>query len=213
MKKALLIAGGWDGHQPEAIVQLLATELQKHGFGTEISLSLDSLADCERLKSFSLIVPCWTMGQLTPEQGKGLHDAIYGGVGLGGAHGGMGDAFRGELGYEWMVGGLFVGHPYVGEYTVQIKDFANPITETLPGSFAYNSEQYYMMVDPGIHVLADTQYIHEGRAVTMPAAWVKMWGKGRVFYSALGHDPAEFNKYPEALELTIRGLRWAANDL
>ena len=213
MKKALLIAGGWPGHQPEAFVQLLATELQKHGFGTEISLSLDSLGDCERLKSFSLIVPCWTMGELTPEQSKGLLDAVAGGVGLGGAHGGMGDAFRGNLDYEWMVGGHFVGHPYVGQYTVKVKDFANPITETLPGSFSYDSEQYYMMVDPGIHVLADTEYTHEERVVTMPVAWIKTWGKGRVFYSALGHEPAEFTKHPAALELTVRGLLWAARAL
>lgn len=150
------------------------------------------------------------MGTLTKEQSAGLCEAIRGGVGLGGIHGGMGDAFRGDLDYEWMVGGHFVGHPHVGDYTVRITDAASPITEGLPGSFVYQSEQYYLLVDPGVHVLADTVYEHEGRRITMPVAWTKTWGKGRVFYNALGHQPDEFERFPEARRLTVRGLLWAA---
>lgn len=213
MKKALLIAGGWDGHKPETFVHLFATELQKRGLATQIETSLDILADSAKLAEFALIFPCWTMGTLTGEQSKGLQEAIRSGVNLGGIHGGMGDAFRGNLDYEWMTGGHFVGHPHVGDYTVQIKDFATPITAGLPGSFAYKSEQYYLMVDPAIQVLADTQYLYEGRQVTMPVAWVKQWGKGRVFYSALGHAPEEFTEFPEALQLTVQGLLWAAGEL
>jgi len=213
MKKALLIAGGWEGHQPEKMALLFAAELQKHGLAPQIESSLEILADPARLAEFSLIFPGWTMGQLTGDQSKGLQTAVRAGVNLGGIHGGMGDAFRGNLDYEWMTGGHFVGHPYVGDYTVQIRDFASPITAGLPGSFAYRSEQYYLLVDPGIHVLADTQYVHEGRQVTMPVAWIRQWGKGRVFYSALGHAPGEFAEFPEALQLTVRGLLWAAGEI
>jgi type 1 glutamine amidotransferase len=210
MKKALLLPGGWDGHKPEQFVQILAGELAGAGTECETVPSLDILADEARLKSFDVIVPCWTMGTLTPEESKGLQNAIRGGVGLAGIHGGMGDAFRGNLDYEWMVGGHFVGHPHVGEYTVRIRDFASPITGGLPPSFAYNSEQYYMMVDPAIHVLADTEYVYEDRACTMPVAWIKPWGGGRVFYSALGHAPEEFVKFPASLRLAIQGICWAA---
>ncbi len=104
----------------------------------------------------------------------------------------------------------FVGHPHVGDYTVNVYAGSNPITEGLPGVFAYRSEQYYLMVDPAIEVLADTTYEFEGRACKMPVAWVRMWGEGRVFYSALGHAPEEFTTYPEATELTVRGVLWAA---
>lgn len=213
MKKALLIPGGWDGHQPEKFVHLFSDELQKRGLAPQVESSLEILADPSRLAEFSLIFPCWTMGQLTGEQSKGLQAAVRDGVNLGGIHGGMGDAFRGNLDYEWMTGGHFVGHPHVGDYTVQIRDFANVITAGLPGSFAYKSEQYYLMVDPGIHVLADTQYVYEGRQVTMPVAWIKQWGKGRIFYSALGHAPQEFTQFPEAFRLTVQGLLWAAGEL
>ncbi len=213
MKKALFISGGWDGHQPEKIVQLFSDELKNLSFETDIESSLDVLADGDRLKSYDLIFPCWTMGALTKEQGDGLQSAVKSGVALAGIHGGMGDAFRGNIDYEWMVGGHFVAHPHVGDYTVRITDFASPITVGLPGTFAYQSEQYYMMIDPAVHVLAETEYLFEGRSCTMPVAWIRMWGLGRVFYSALGHDPVEFQKHPEVLQLTVRGLRWAAGDL
>ena len=211
--RVLLFWGGWDGHQPEKTAQLFASELARHGFEPELTASLDCLDDAERLKTYALIFPCWTMGQLSDTQGKALQEAVKSGVALGGIHGGMGDAFRGNLDYEWMTGGHFVGHPHVGDYTVRIKDFASPITQGLPGTFAYHSEQYYVMIDPGIHVLAETEYLYEGRACTVPVAWVKTWGKGRVFYSALGHDPKEFTQFPEALTLTVRGLLWAAGAL
>ena len=212
-KHILFVSGGWDGHHPEKIAQLFSKELQAHGFETVIDPTLDRLADPAALKDFSVIFPCWTMGQLTPEQSKGLQEAVRSGVGLAGVHGGMGDAFRGNLDYEWMTGGHFVGHPHVGDYTVNIRDFASPITSGLPSTFAYKSEQYYMMMDPGVHVLADTTYVYEGRVATMPVAWVKMWGHGRVFYNALGHAPEEFTNFPAARTLTVQGVLWAAGVL
>jgi len=210
---ALIIWGGWAGHQPESIARLIAGELRRAGFDCVLQNSLSCLDDTNRLKEFSLIVPCWTMGELTPEQGKSLQEAVKSGVGLGGAHGGMGDAFRGNLDYEWMVGGHFVGHPHVGDYTVRIRDFSSPVTAGLPAIFAVHSEQYYLLVDPAVDVLADTEYVYEGRSCAMPVAWTRPWGNGRVFYSALGHCPEDFSRCPEALALTVRGLLWAAGAL
>lgn len=212
-KKSLFLSGGWDGHQPEKIVSLFAGELRRAGFVADVETSLDILADSERLEGYDLIFPCWTMGSLSDEQTAGLVGAIRGGVGLGGIHGGAGDAFRGNLDYEWMVGGHFLGHPHVGPYTVRVRDLAHPITDGLPHEFRYESEQYYMMVDPAVHVLADAEYVWEGSTCRMPVAWVRPWGNGRVFYSALGHAPVEFEKFPDACSLTVRGLLWAARAL
>ncbi|MFA6288622.1 MAG: ThuA domain-containing protein [Opitutaceae bacterium] len=212
-KRALFVAGGWSGHQPDKIVQLFSRELQTHGFETTVETTLDCLADLEKLKAYAVIFPCWTMGQLTSEQTKGLIEAVRSGTGLAGIHGGMGDAFRGNTDYEWMVGGHFVGHPHVGEYTVLVKDTASPITQGIPASFPYRSEQYYMLVDPVVHVLTESQYVHEGRTCTMPVAWTKNWGKGRVFYHSLGHAPEEFTQSPAVLTLTTQGILWAAGVL
>ncbi len=212
-KRALFLSGGWDGHKPEQFVHILSEALKTHHFECTAVSALDILEDAERLKGFDLISPCWTMGALNEAQSKGLQAAIRGGVGLGGIHGGMGDAFRGNLDYEWMVGGHFVGHPHVGDYVVRVKNLANPITSSLPPSFPYRSEQYYMMIDPAVQVLAETEYTYEGVASTMPVAWVRRWGKGRVFYSALGHAPEELSVFPDSLTLAVQGLRWAAGDL
>ncbi|MFH1498755.1 MAG: ThuA domain-containing protein [Verrucomicrobiota bacterium] len=210
MKKALFIAGGWSGHAPDKIARLFADELGAHGVVSDIATTLDVFADAERLRGYDLISPCWSMGALSKAQSAGLCSAVHGGVGLGGIHGGMGDAFRGDLDYEWMVGGHFVGHPHVGDYTVRVTDPHSPVTSGLPASFAYQSEQYYLLVDPGVRVLADTAYTNEGRTVVMPVAWTKHWGEGRVFYNALGHQPDEFTRFPEARRLTVQGLLWAA---
>ena len=212
-KKALIIYGGWDGHEPDKVAEIFKTALEAEGFEVTTSDSLDALNDGEALKQLDLISPCWTMGKLSDEQTGKLLDAVQSGVGLGGVHGGMGDAFRGHTNYEWMVGGHFVGHPTVGEYEVTKTDVAHPITDGFPDSLVYDSEQYYMLIDPVVEVLVDSQYEYAGKTCTMPIVWTKEWGKGRVFYSALGHVSSEFIDYPAVKEMTVRGLKWAANAL
>jgi len=208
--KALIFWGGWDGHTPEKTSQILARELKAKGFDVEVAATQDCLADLEKLKGFDLIIPQWTMGEMKGEHWANLSKAVREfGVGLAGCHGGTGDAFRGNLEYQWMVGGQFVGHPFVGEYRVQLT-CKDPITAGLAASFPYNSEQYYMIVDPGVRVLATTPYVYEDQVTIMPVIWTKQWGKGRVFYSALGHSFQEFIDYPAVLAMTIRGFEWAA---
>ena len=209
MKKALIFYGGWDGHDPEACATLFADELRKHDVEVTVSDHLDDLKDAETLKGYDLITPIWTMGEIEKESCGNLLAAVREGTGFGGFHGGMGDAFRGNLDYEWAVGGLFVGHPHIGEYSVRLTEKQHPITEGLPVEFSYRSEQYYMLTDPGNDVLADTVYTHDGRRTVMPVVWTRTLGKGRVFYSALGHQAQEFHDYPEVKDMTVRGLLWA----
>jgi len=205
--KALLIRGGWTGHEPVQVSEILAGKLDEHGFDVELSDSLDALLDAEHLASLDLIVPLWTMGEIEPEQWKGLSEAVRSGVGVAGQHGGMGDAFRQNTDYQFMVGGQWVAHPGgVIDYRVHIVDHVDPITAGLD-HFAMHSEQYYMHVDPSNHVLATTTFEFNG--CTMPVAWKRSWGKGRVFYSSLGHVAKDFD-VPEALTIQTRGMLWAA---
>jgi uncharacterized protein len=207
--KALIVYGGWDGHEPDKVAKIFEKALTAKGARVELSETLDVLLDAGKLAGLDVIVPHWTMGTMTTDQWKGLNDAVRSGVGVAGVHGGAGDAFRDNLEYQWMIGGQFVGHPHVGEYEVRLTPHPSPITEHLPQSFRYNSEQYYQLVDPGVAVLADTLYEYDGRRTIMPSIWVKSWGKGRVFYSALGHVAKEFADYPHVLEMTVRGILWA----
>jgi len=56
-KKALIVYGGWDGHQPDLVAELFRTILTEEGFSVEMSQSLDSFSDEEALKTLNLIVP------------------------------------------------------------------------------------------------------------------------------------------------------------
>jgi len=206
--KALIVYGGWEGHEPKPVAEIIAAELKAEGFEVELSDTLESYDDAEALKVLDLIVPHWTAGQLTGEQSKNLRAAVDSGVGLAGCHGGMGDAFRASPDYQYMVGGQWVAHPG-GQltYTVHIVDHADPITADLD-HFQVTSEQYYLHVDPSNHVLATTTFEHNG--CTMPVVWKRMWGKGRVFYSSLGHCAKEFTDVPEMRTILTRGMVWAA---
>lgn len=210
MKNALIFYGGWEGHEPDAVSQFFAEALEQRDFAVTRSDRLDCLDDAEALLGFDLIMPCWTMGELSETRFKNLEAAISAGVGLGGFHGGMGDAFRGNLWYQWLVGGQFLQHPEPRDYTVRLTSVDHPVTDGMPQRFDYHSEIYYMIVDPANIVLAETDYHSNGRDFVVPVVWVKPWGKGKVFYSALGHQRQEFIDYPEVTNMTLRGLQWAA---
>lgn len=213
MKKALFVWGGWDGHEPKQCTDIFAPMLAREGFEVEVSDTLDTYLDTPKLLAQDLIVQVWTMGKITGDQFKGLQEAVASGVGFGGWHGGMGDSFRENTDYQYIVGGQWVAHPGgVIDYTVQITDHIDPITSGLK-DFTMHSEQYYMHVDPSNHVLATTTFsdrIHPWISGTvMPVAWKRLWGKGKVFYCSLGHVASDFD-VPEAREIVRRGLHWAA---
>lgn len=215
MKKALMVWGGWEGHEPKQCVDIIAPVLREEGFEVEIADTLDVYLDEAKMSALSLVVPAWTMGEITGEQSKGLRDAVHSGVGIGGWHGGMGDSFRNDTNYQFMVGGQWVAHPgNIIDYEVNITKPGDPIVEGL-SDFKMNSEQYYMHVDPGNEVLATTTFSGEYGGVdcikgtVMPVIWKRRWGKGRVFYTSLGHVAKDFS-VPEVKEIVRRGLLWAA---
>jgi len=212
-KKALMVWGGWDGHEPKQCVDIFAPYLREQGYEVEISASLDSYLDSAKLDALSLIVPVWTMGTITREQEAGLLEAVKKGVGIAGWHGGMGDSFRNNTEYQFMVGGQWVAHPGgVIDYDVTITNRRDPITAGL-ADFHMHSEQYYMHADPSNEVLATTTFGGEHapwiKGTVMPVAWKRMWGAGRVFYTSLGHVAIDFN-VPEARAIVQRGMLWAS---
>ena len=163
--------------------------------------------------ALDLVVPIWTMGTITREQEQGLLRAVASGVGIAGHHGGMGDSFRNNTEYQWMVGGQWVAHPgNIIDYTVNITNHTDPITAGL-ADFQMHSEQYYLHVDPNNEVLATTtfdgEHAHWVKGTVMPVVWKRRWDQGRVFYSSLGHKAHDFN-VPEAKEIQIRGMLWAS---
>jgi hypothetical protein len=213
MKSALFIWGGWEGHEPKLCTEIFAPYLKEQGYAVEISDTLDSYLDTVKLQSLDLIVQTWTMDTITPDQQKGLLEAVKSGVGFAGWHGGMADSFRNNPDYQFMVGGQWVAHPgNIIDYEVNIIDHNDPITVGL-ADFKMHSEQYYMHVDPSNQVLATTTFSGEHapwiEGNVIPVVWKRKWGSGSVFYSSLGHVAKDFEG-PEAREIVNRGMLWAS---
>lgn len=120
-------------------------------------------------------------------------EAVESGVGLAGCHGGMCDAFRTAVRWQFMTGGQFVSHPGGAqmEYQIEIKRGAHPIVEGLE-DFSLTSEQYYMHIDPAVHVLATTRFPNfngphtPNGPVEMPVAWSRDGGPGGSSTARLG---------------------------
>ena len=213
MKKALIVWGGWEGHEPKQCADIFAPVLQAKGFEVEVSDTLDAYLDKEKMEPSSLIVPVWTMGTITREQEDGLLEAVQGGVGIAGWHGGMGDSFRNNTDYQFMVGGQWVAHPGgIIDYTVNITDHTDPITrghERLQDAL----RAVLHARRPGQRGAGDDDLQHPDVSVDRrhgDAGGLEAHvGQGRVFYTSLGHVAKDFEE-AEAQEIQIRGMLWAA---
>ncbi|MEO9299282.1 ThuA domain-containing protein [Devosia alba] len=211
MRQALIVWGGWEGHEPRQGAEIIRAFLQEDGFDVRLENTTRAFAD-PAIRNYSLIVPIFTMSKIEKDEVSNLEAAVRGGVGLAGYHGGMGDAFREAVDYQFMVGGQWVAHPGIIDYQVDVTRPDDPVMAGIE-SFPYRSEQYYMHVDPSNEVLATTTFTAEHASwidgVVMPVVWKRRHGTGRVFYSSLGHVASEF-AVPQMSTILRRGMNWAA---
>ena len=238
-KKALILCGGWAGHDPVNIANRFAHSLREEGCSVTIMDNPDCFADALFLRGFDLIVPCWSYtgkNVLPDEYAVNIADAVSSGTGIAGCHGGMCDAFRESVLWQFLIGAQWVSHPsspffhctpcieppegvFFRDFLVHIVDRNSPITRDIPDFEVHTEEQYYLHVDPAIQVLATTEFVAipgeyaphltDMRTVTMPVAYTRKWNMGKIFYLSLGHQDSFFERTPAAAEMMRRGLIWA----
>ena len=227
-KSALVVRGGWDGHQPVETTELFIPFLQRNGFEVRVDESPAVYADAAYMDTVDLIVQVNTMTTIEKDEFAGLQRAVLNGAGMAGWHGGIADSYRDNADYLHMIGGQFAHHAgkdpaeRTGEqsdnyipYTVHITDLGrtHPITEGI-ADFDLVTEQYWVLSDEYNDVLATaTQEVRQwdawNRPVTAPAIWTRQWGKGRISVSAPGHR-LEIVEDPTVRTIIERGLLWAA---
>jgi uncharacterized protein len=212
MRQALIVWGGWAGHEPQRCAGIVAGMLEEEGFKVRIEDKTAAFAN-PTLADLSLIVPIYTRSTIEKNELANLTAAVRGGTGLAGFHGGMCDAFRDAVEYQFMCGGQWVAHPgNIIDYRVNIVRRDDPVMHGID-DFDYRSEQYYMHVDPTNQVLATTRFSGEHaywiEGAVVPVVWKRRHGAGRVFYSALGHVASEFD-VPQMRTILRRGMLWAA---
>ncbi len=208
-KRVLLLYGGWEGHQPECFADFAENELLGD-FDVVRSQDLGMLCP-DLLASFDLLVPIWTFGEITDIQETTLLNAVANGMGIVAWHGNA-SSFLNSRPHKFLLGGQFVGHPGGNDVTYSVRFLGNdPLVDGLE-DITVTSEQYYLLIDPAIKVLA-TAYIDGDNmnwlsGVQMPVVWKRRWGKGRVFYCALGHT-LDVLEQPSITTLLRRAVRWA----
>ncbi|WP_066364562.1 ThuA domain-containing protein [Herbidospora mongoliensis] len=215
-RQALVVRGGWEGHQPEAATDLFLPYLRDQGFTVTVADSPAVYEDTALLAGTDLVVQCFTMGTITKEQSAGLTSAVAAGTGFAGWHGGIVDAFRNDPDYLHLTGGQFACHPEAGGETfvphrIEITGEDHPITAGID-DFDLVTEQYWVLTDPYSTVLATTTHAAQGawkRPVTVPAVWIREWGQGKVFVATPGHD-LDTLKNDSVRVIVERGLTWAS---
>ncbi|MFF0096560.1 ThuA domain-containing protein [Streptomyces canus] len=226
-KKALVVRGGWEGHQPVKATELFLPFLQSSGYDVRIEESTDVYADSAEMAATDLVVQCVTMSEITAEQASGLSTAVVAGTGFTGWHGGIADSFRASSDYLHLVGGQFATHPGKEPcerqggaednflpYTVTITELGreHPVTAGIE-DFELHTEQYWVLHDDLIDVLATTTHPAQPwqpwhRPVTSPAVWTRRWGAGRVVVTTPGHD-LDVLENPNVRTVIERGMLWA----
>ncbi|MEM9983820.1 MAG: ThuA domain-containing protein [Bacteroidota bacterium] len=212
-KNVLFTYGGWKGHDPEGCLKMIQPWLESEGARVFPYDNLEVYADSALMDSMDLIIQIWTMGKIEKKQLKGLLKAVKSGTGFAGWHGGIGDSFRQQTEYQFMVGGQWVAHPggKIEKYEVNVVDPQDPIMDGIEDFVVPNTEQYFMLVDPNVHVLASTTFSGEHAywidGSTMPVIWKKYFGEGRIFFTSIGHFAKDLENPPVKTTLYHQGVR------
>ena len=213
--KALITWGGWEGHQPDLVADIFRKIIANAGGSSVVTDSLACFDDPNALKDYDLIIPVWTMSDISREAATNVSEAVAHGTGIAGCHGGMCDAFRGSPLWQFMTGANWVAHPGGDGVKHRVKIISDDPLVAGINDFDVETEQYYLHTDPANRVLATTRtdvvdwYHSPNGPVDMPVAWTRDWGLGRVYYNALGHQADVIATGP-AYEMLKRGVLWAA---
>ena len=109
-RRALVVRGGWAGHDPVRATDLFIPYLRDRGFAVEVADSPAPYADAGLMAATDLVLQCMTMATISDGEVTGLSAAVAAGTGLAGWHGGIADAYRASADYLQLVGGQFAAH-------------------------------------------------------------------------------------------------------
>lgn len=158
-----------------------------------------------------------------PKRRETLMAFVKGGRGVCGIHAAT-DNF-----YDWpeaaaMMGGLFAGHPWGGggTWAFQVEEPEHPINKGFGGKGFWVKDEIYKMKDPytreklrillGLDMTKDVNQRGSREDKDNAVAWIRRFGKGRVFYCSLGHNNHIFWT-PQILQHYLDGIQYALGDL
>jgi type 1 glutamine amidotransferase len=171
-----------------------------------------SLLTASGLAGYDVLFFALTTGELplTTEQRTAILAFVSNGGGFMGAHSAT-DTLYGWPEYGDMIGAYFSEHPWTQEGAVVVEDPSHPATTGLGDRFSITEEFYTFRENPRprVQVLLRLDGASVGVSGDYPLAWARPYGRGRVYYNALGHFP---NTWLDGrFQRQLRGaIRWAA---
>ena len=201
--RVFMLQGG--GHDWKHHLPMLAEILEKTGdFTVALSEDMNELK-AENIKKYDVVLFYGSgLNFSDPSQEQGLCEFVRGGGGFTGVHSAT-DAFKKSDAYWEMLGGRFAGHGH-GTYTVHVHDKGHPITAPLE-DFEITDETYRHNYHKNLRMRSLTCMDRGDERQSM--AWVRDYGKGRMFYTANGHGREAWTN-PHWQRLVVRGTYWAA---
>ncbi len=208
--RALLLGGRITAYHDFSVMgPLIASLLEEAGYEVTRTEDRDALL-APNIRPYDIVASCTTGGHLTPAQEQGLLDAVIGHPsgetgkpkGFIGLHGAAA-SFEGNPRYLAMLGGRFLTHPDIGpSYDFTLSHPDHPVTSGL-ADFSMVDELYLMETTGSRIDLLTSEY----SGFTVPVAWVKPYGRGRVFYCSLGHGPEQVS-HPSFRRLVTNAACW-----
>ena len=219
------MTGFRDGPSVEAARAAFVGIAQREGFAYAVTEQGGAI-NPRTLRQFDVIVWNNVSGDvLTLSQRRVLKNWVEHGGSFVAVHGSAGDP---TYFWDWyvdsLIGARFTGHPSDPQFqdaTVRIEQTASGIGAGLPASFTMNDEWYSFVASPRPHVnviatLDESTYRQAGRFgtnITMgadhPIVWDHCVGRGRSFYSAIGHRPEQYAE-PRYVTMLTQAITWAA---
>ena len=191
-------------HDSEKLADIFTKEYFKAGINITYTTDRDDMNE-KTLSQYDGLILYANYDSITPSQEKALLDFVKGGKGFIPIHCAS-YCFRNSPEVVEMIGGQFKTHGYDSFSSVIIEP-NNPVMKGVH-NFTTKDETYvHDKISKNIEVLmerVDGDH-HE------PYTWIRPYGKGRVFYTAYGHDETTFNN-PEFLQLVKNGIMWAIGD-
>jgi putative membrane-bound dehydrogenase-like protein len=201
-KLSVLLLGDEGHHRPADMAQILTPALAPVGIRVEFTKDVTTLTPAN-LARYDAVAIFRDSGDLPPKQEAALLEFVEAGKGLVAIHCAS-HCFRNSDRYTALVGGRFLRHD-TGLFRARIIDAQHPALRGVTSFESWDETYVHNQIADDIRVLM----VREEAGGYEPYTWVRQQGKGRVFYTALGHDERTW-KQPGFHKLLEAGLRWAA---
>ena len=192
-------------HDSQKYAPWLSIKLFKSGINLTYTNSLSDLNQ-ETLAKFDGLIIYANYESISPEQEAALRSFVQGGKGLIALHSAAG-CFKNSEWYIKAIGGQFASHSE-GSFKASIVNAEHPVMKDIPEFTTWDETYVHKNLNSDITVLSERV---EGN-VREPYTWVRNEGKGRVFYTAYGHEDKTWTNLG-FLDLVRNGTLWAMGDL